>query len=89
MGTRFDPRNLNLEGYGCNRSHVTKYGIKDMEMYRRNIDKKWGRGTADKLYKLSMKTKQWEIRELEQMTDACRKGYPVFVQLYNELMSTK
>ena len=49
------------------------------------IDRKYVKGTAALLYKESKKIKQWEIKELEQLLAAAKMGYPVYVQLYNEL----
>jgi hypothetical protein len=87
QGTRFDPRNVNAECIGCNHSHNTKYGKKDMALYAYNIDQKWGEGTANELFKISMQTKQWDVRELEQLSCAARIGYAVYLQLYNGLTS--
>ena len=86
MSTRFHPFNLNNEGTGCNRgTHNNKYGMKDMDLYRENIDKKWGAGTAQFLYKLSQKIEPFTTDELEQIRTAAKMGYPVFRQIYFEL----
>lgn len=85
MPTRWDPINVNKEGYGCNRTHVTKYGIKDMELYRENLDKRWGKGTATMLYKISQSMRQFSIEEMQQLTHAAKLGYPAYQQLYSEL----
>jgi hypothetical protein len=86
MPTRFHPLNLNSEGTGCNRgTHNNKFGMKDMDLYRENIDKKWGDGTAQFLDKLSQKIEPWTSEELEQLRSAARMGYAVYVTLYREL----
>ncbi|HLY40455.1 MAG TPA: recombination protein NinG [Terracidiphilus sp.] len=86
MSTRFHPMNLNREGKGCNRgTHNTKYAMKDMDLYRENVDKKWGAGTAQFLYKLSQTIEPWETRELEQLRTAARMGPRAYEQLYFEL----
>ena len=85
MPTRFHPFNVNKEGRGCNQGHVTKYGIKDMDLYRENIDAKWGAGMADFLYKLSQKIEPWTTDELAQLRSAARLGPRVYQQLYFEL----
>ena len=85
MPTRYDYRNVNAEGEECNRSHIRKYGMKDMDLYRENLDKRWGRGTAQRLYRLSQKTKQWDVKDLDALTAAARMGFPVYKQLYDEL----
>jgi hypothetical protein len=53
------------------------------------IDKRWGKGTAARLYKLSQTTKQWEIKELEQLTSAARHSYLAYTQLYDELSARR
>jgi len=86
MPTRFHPLNINHEGSGCNRgTHNNKYGMKDMDLYRENLDKKWGDGTAQFLYKLSQKIEPWETTELEQLRTAARMGPRAYEQLYFEL----
>lgn len=83
LGTRWNPMNVNGQCLKCNRfdSKGYEYGIA--------LDKKWVRGTARVLERVSKEIKQWSITELEQMADACRKGYPVFCAIYNELMPIK
>jgi hypothetical protein len=46
-----------------------------------------GRGTATELFKLSMTLKMCELKELEQLIAAAKMGYPVYVQLYDDLNS--
>jgi hypothetical protein len=41
--------------------------------------------TAARLYKLSKQTKQWEVKELEQLISAARHSYLAYTQLYDEL----
>jgi hypothetical protein len=85
MSTRFDPRNVNKEGFGCNRGHATKYGVKDMDLYRENLDKKWGKGTADELYAKSKELRQWDLNELNLLKDAAKRGIKVYEQIYKEI----
>ncbi|HKF48305.1 MAG TPA: recombination protein NinG [Terracidiphilus sp.] len=86
MPTRFHPMNLNHEGIGCNRgTHNNKYGMKDMDLYRENLDLKWGAGTAQFLYKLSQIIEPWETKELEQLRSAARMGPRVYEKFYFEL----
>ena len=87
MMTRFDPRNVNAECTGCNNSHYSKYELKDMALYAENVDIKWGAGTAAELYRLSKQTKQWEIKELEQLVAAAKMGCPVYKHLYEEIIA--
>jgi cytolysin (calcineurin-like family phosphatase) len=49
------------------------------------IDQKYVQGTAAELYRLSKTIKQWDTRELEQLVSAAKMGYPVYVQMYNEI----
>jgi hypothetical protein len=51
--------------------------------------RKYGKGTSARLYQESQEIKQWESKHLEQLIDAAKKGYPVYVQLYNELMPAR
>lgn len=84
MSTRFNPRNGNKQCPGCN---TFNYG-KEYE-YGLALDRKYMEGTAKILFDTSKQTKQWTITELEQLTDAAKRGYPIYVQLYNELMPTR
>lgn len=88
MATRWDYKNVNGEGSSCNQGHVRKYGIKDMDLYRENLDARWGDGTANNLYQISKKSKQWALNEINLLKDAARKGYPVYKQIYDELSPT-
>jgi hypothetical protein len=49
------------------------------------IDKKYGKGTAAQLYKLSKLIKQWEVKELEQLLSAARHSYLAYTTLYDQL----
>lgn len=80
MSTRWDWRNVNGQCSGCN----TFRGGLPYE-YGLALDKKWGKGTAKQLYKISMKQKQWDIKEIEQLTHAARLGFNAYKQLYGEL----
>ena len=84
MSTRWHYLNVNGQCSACN----TFRGGLPYE-FGLALDEKWGKGTAKKLYELSMKTKIWDIRELEQLTDAAQKGRLVYVQLYDELVKLK
>lgn len=86
MPTRYHPWNVNREGKGCNRgTHSVKFASKDMDLYRENLNVRWGKGTTEFLYRLSQNIEPWETRELEQLRAAARIGYPVYLQLYREL----
>jgi hypothetical protein len=85
MPTRYHPFNVNSEGTGCNLGHVRKYGIKDMDLYRENIDKKWGAGTAAFLYKISQPIEPFTTEELEQMRHTMRLGYNAYCQFYKSI----
>lgn len=85
MATRYHPFNVNAEGTGCNLGHVSKYGIKEMDLYRENLDAKWGAGTADFLFKLSQKSEPWETAELEQLRSAAKHSVAAYAKLYFEL----
>lgn len=82
MATRFDPRNAAKQ---CAYDNIYMEG-KSYE-FGLAIDKCYGTGTAQTLYKLSKTIRQWPERELQQMIDATKKGYPVYFQLYNEITS--
>lgn len=81
-GTRFDPRNANKQ---CAYDNIYQDGLS----YEHGlvIDKKFGKGTAPELYRLSKQTRQWEVKGLEQLIAAAKMGYRVYVQVYNEFMS--
>ena len=49
------------------------------------IDRTWGAGTAKRLYKESQKLKNWDIKQLEELTDAAKRGQRVYHTLYDEL----
>ena len=79
MSTRWDYKNCNSQCSKCNRfeSRGYEYGI--------NLDKRWGKGTAKELFHLSMKMKNWTAEEINQLTDAAKRGYRIYVQLFDEL----
>jgi hypothetical protein len=81
MATRFNPANLNKQCAGCN-----VYGDGKAYEHGMAIDQKYMQGTAARLYQLSKTIKQWEPKHLEQLFSAAKKGYSVYVQLYNEFM---
>jgi hypothetical protein len=78
--TRFHPWNLNGQCATCNRysGGVTyENGVA--------LDRKFGRGTAAFLERLSRKTELWDTRELDQLKMAARMGWRVYAQVYFEL----
>lgn len=84
MATRFHYQNVNAQCVKENRFE----GGKPYE-YSLALDKKWGKGTAQKLYKLSQKSVQWEIAELEQLTSAAKHSFLAYQQLYDQLFAAK
>ncbi len=82
MATRFDPRNAAKQ---CAYDNIYLEG-RSYE-FSIAIDKRWGKGTAAELYRLSKKITQINERQLEQLLDAAKRGYTVYSQLYSELMS--
>ena len=53
------------------------------------IDKKFGKGTAAELYKLSKRITQIDERHLEQLLAAAKMGFRVYEQLYNDLLKNR
>ena len=80
MGTRFSYQNVAKQCKKCNRFE----GGRPYE-FSVAIDKRYGKGTAKKLYQLSMKIRQWEISELEQLTGAAKHSWLAYTTLYDEL----
>jgi hypothetical protein len=80
MATRFDYRNV----AGQCREENRFEGGRPYE-FALAIDKKFGKGIAQKLYKLSHISRQWEIKDLEQLTSAARHSYLAYTTLYDEL----
>lgn len=78
--TRFLLSNLGLQCRRCNRFD----GGRAYE-FSKKIDELWGKGTADRVDKLSRKTKNWDVIDLETLYDAARKGWPVYLQMYDYL----
>jgi len=81
MSTRWNPFNCNSQCLRCNRFQ----GGNGAE-YSYALGKKYTLDVPRLLVEKSREIKQWDIKELEQLLDACKKGYPVYVQLYNELI---
>lgn len=75
--TRFHPYNLNGQCASCN----CFAGGMTYE-HARAIDKKYKKGTADFLAKLSRTQEPWSIEELGTLKDAARKGIRVYEQTY-------
>lgn len=89
LATRWDYRNVNGEGEGCNMGHNSKYGSKDMDLYRENLNNRWGAGTTDELYDLSkpFKGHQFTLIEIRTLSDAARRGHRVYEPIYDEIIS--
>ena len=64
MATRWEDKNVNGQCARCN----LWLGGATYE-YAKGLDKKYGKGTAEELYKLSQKIKQWSAEELEAMIE--------------------
>ncbi len=79
MSTRWDYKNVNGQCVKCNRFESKGYE------YSLGLDARWGKGTADALHKLSLKMKSWELKELEQLIDASKKGYIIYKQFYDQI----
>jgi hypothetical protein len=84
MGTRFDPRNA---GKQCAYDNIYLEG-RSYE-FSLAIDKRWGKGTAAELYRLSKRITQIDERQLEQLIDAAKRGYRVYEQIYKELFKNE
>jgi hypothetical protein len=81
MSTRFNPANVNGQCRKENRfegGRAYEYGLA--------LDRKYVKGTAARLFKESQKIKQWEVKDLEFLADAARKGPAVYNQAYESLM---
>lgn len=84
MSTRFDYKNVAKQGVKENRFD----GGKPYE-FALYIDKKWGKGTAQKLYKRSQEIWQWEVKELDCLTDCAKRGFNVYKQQYDIFAAEK
>lgn len=80
MATRFDYRNVAKQGQKENRFE----GGRPYE-FALYIDRTYGEGTAKKLHDLSRTTKQWEVKELEQLTTAAKHSFLAYKTLYDEI----
>lgn len=62
--TRWNEKNANGQCKYCNR-------FRDGEQYKHglSLDKKWGKGTANIMIKLSNETVKWSLHELEVMIE--------------------
>ena len=78
MSTRWHPQNVNGQNEYCNAF--------DNDGYRHalGIDKRWGEGTADDLFRISQRTKKWDKKELQQLIEAT-KDYQEYVDVYTKL----
>jgi hypothetical protein len=84
MATRFDYKNVAKQGVKENRFE----GGKPYE-FGLFIDKKWGKGTAQKLYRRSQEIWQWEVSELDCLTDCAKRGMNVYMQQYDIFAAKK
>lgn len=68
MSTRYNPKNMNGQNEYCNSW--------DNDTYRhgKGIDERWGKGTAEELDKISRKTKQWTLEEIQRLRTALKNG---------------
>ena len=81
MATRYDYRNVAPQCKKCNRfegGRPYEFGLA--------IDKQWGKGTAQKLYKKSQTIKQWTVKELDQLCGAAKHSFLAYKTVYDELM---
>jgi Bacteriophage Lambda NinG protein len=78
--TNYHPMNLNGQCRDCNGYN----GGRTYE-YAIELDRRWGKGTATFLQKLSRKSEPWSIEELGTLKDAARHGSRVFMRVYFEL----
>lgn len=80
MSTRFHPKNLGLQCKKCNRfdgGRSYEFGLK--------LDEVWGKGTAERMNVISHSLKNWDVKELEQLTGAAKLGWLPYLQVYEEL----
>lgn len=80
--TALDPRNINGQNEFCN---VWDTDVKRFDRHAEGIDERWGKGTAEELYRLSKTTKQWSVKDLEKLIAALKVGYAAYEKLYFEL----
>jgi hypothetical protein len=81
--TNYHPANLNGQCRNCNGYN----GGKTYE-YSIELDKRWGKGTAAFLEKLSRTSDRWSIEELGTLKDAARRGSRVYEATYYALRPT-
>lgn len=80
MSTRWHYRNSNLQCSRCNcwlSGNEFEYAI--------GLDKKFGAGEAKKIYKLSQRTKQWELWEIKKLIKACEEGLADYMIAYDSM----
>lgn len=65
---RFDERNVNAQCYACN---VMRYG--EQYMYAKQLDLKYGDGTADELMSQRHQTHKFKVPELEQIINEAKE----------------
>lgn len=79
MATRFHPQNVNGQNTYCNCWNNDTY------QHAMGIDKRWGQGTAKKLYRLSKTIKQWTVPELQALVKAAKTSMEEYENVYFSL----
>ena len=80
MSTRFHPLNCNKQCQKDNRfagGKTFEYGVA--------LDKKYGKGCALFLERLSRKIENWDVNEVNVLRDAAKRGWRVYEQVFYEL----
>ena len=84
MATRFNYKNVAKQCRKCNRFEGGR--LYEFALF---IDERWGEGTAKELYKLSQEIWQWEVSELDCLTDCAKRGMNVYMQQYDIFAAKK
>lgn len=66
---RYDEFNCNAQCVGCN---MFKQG--EQYIYGKNIDRKYGKGTAESLMAQRNETHRFTVSELEEIVEYCKEG---------------
>lgn len=80
MSTRWNPVNVQI---GCYRCNINLYG--NQYEFGLRLDKKFGQGTAKKLYDLSRQIKQWNFSDLLILITCLEKTPEEYEKVYYEL----
>ncbi len=70
--TCFDERNINAQCKKCNMQRMSDPSSEVVETYKRNLDRKWGEGTAEDLKiksHLTVKRDEFDYREIKKYYD--------------------